>query len=37
MRYLPASVKVLPVEKNAGMKIWLARGESNAGNDFQNA
>lgn len=37
MRYFPASVKVLPVEKNAGMKIWLARGESNSGNEFENA
>lgn len=32
MRYFPASVKVLPVEQNAGWKIWLARGRDIAGN-----
>ena len=37
MRYFPASVKVLPVEKNDGWKIWLARGEDSAGNTYQNA
>jgi hypothetical protein len=37
MRYFPASVKVLPVEKNAGWKIWLARGEDRAGNTYVNA
>jgi hypothetical protein len=36
MRYFPASVKVLPVEKNAGWKIWLARGEDSAGNTYEN-
>jgi hypothetical protein len=36
MRYFPASVKVLPVEANAGWKIWLARGEDSAGNTYQN-
>lgn len=36
MRYLPASVKVLPVEKNAEMKIWLARGQDRAGNTYVN-
>jgi hypothetical protein len=37
MRYFPASVKVLPVEQNAGWKIWLARGEDSAGNQYENA
>jgi hypothetical protein len=37
MRYFPASVKVLPVEKNDGWKIWLARGEDSAGNTYENA
>jgi hypothetical protein len=37
MRYFPASVKVLPVEKNDGWKIWLARGEDSAGNTYVNA
>ena len=36
MRYFPASVKVLPVEKNDGWKIWLARGEDFAGNTYEN-
>jgi hypothetical protein len=35
MRYFPASVKVLPVEQNAGWKIWLARGRDTAGNIYQ--
>jgi hypothetical protein len=35
MRYFPASVKVLPVEQNAGWKIWLARGQDRAGNTYQ--
>jgi Phytanoyl-CoA dioxygenase (PhyH) len=35
MRYFPASVKVLPVEQNAGWKIWLARGNDSAGNTYQ--
>jgi hypothetical protein len=37
MRYFPASVRVLPVEQNAGWKIWLARGKDSAGNTYQNA
>jgi ectoine hydroxylase-related dioxygenase (phytanoyl-CoA dioxygenase family) len=36
MRYFPASVKVLPVEQNAGWKIWLARGTDSAGNVYEN-
>ena len=36
MRYFPASVQVLPVEQNAGWKIWLARGEDTAGNTYEN-
>ena len=35
MRYFPASVKVLPVEQNAGWKIWLARGTDSAGNTYE--
>jgi Phytanoyl-CoA dioxygenase (PhyH) len=35
MRYFPASVEVLPVEQNAGWKIWLARGRDGAGNTYQ--
>lgn len=35
MRYLPASVRVLPVEQNAGWKIWLARGTDTAGNTYE--
>lgn len=37
MRYFPASVRVLPVEQNAGWKIWLARGKDTAGNTYENA
>jgi ectoine hydroxylase-related dioxygenase (phytanoyl-CoA dioxygenase family) len=37
MRYFPASVKVLPVEKNDGWKLWLARGKDIAGNTYENA
>ena len=37
MRYFPASVKVLPVEANAGWKLWLARGKDTAGNVYENA
>jgi ectoine hydroxylase-related dioxygenase (phytanoyl-CoA dioxygenase family) len=37
MRYLPASVQVLPVERNAGWKLWLARGRDTAGNTYENA
>jgi hypothetical protein len=36
MRYFPASVKVLPVEQNAGWKLWLARGKDTAGNTYEN-
>lgn len=36
MRYFPASVRVLPVEQNAGWKIWLARGKDTAGNTYEN-
>ena len=35
MRYFPASVRVLPVEQNAGWKIWLARGQDTAGNTYE--
>ena len=37
MRYFPASVRVMPVEQNAGWKIWLARGKDSAGNRYENA
>ncbi|HEY0237625.1 MAG TPA: phytanoyl-CoA dioxygenase family protein [Friedmanniella sp.] len=37
MRYFPASVRVMPVEQNAGWKIWLARGRDSAGNTYENA
>ena len=37
MRYFPASVRVLPVEQNAGWRIWLARGKDSAGNTYENA
>ncbi len=36
MRYFPASVRVMPVEQNAGWKIWLARGTDTAGNTYEN-
>jgi hypothetical protein len=36
MRYFPASVRMMPVEQNAGWKIWLARGEDRAGNTYEN-
>ncbi len=36
MRYFPTSSKVYP-EKNAGHKIWLARGKDIAGNHYENA
>ncbi len=35
MRYFPLTSKVFP-EKNGGHKIWLARGEDQAGNQFEN-
>jgi hypothetical protein len=35
MRYFPASVQVLPVDANAGWKIWLARGKDSGGNTYQ--
>ncbi|BDI32500.1 syringomycin biosynthesis enzyme [Capsulimonas corticalis] len=34
MRYFPTSSKVYP-ERNAGHKIWLARGEDLAGNQYE--
>jgi ectoine hydroxylase-related dioxygenase (phytanoyl-CoA dioxygenase family) len=36
MRYFPSSVRMQPVEQNEGWKIWLARGEDLAGNDYAN-
>ena len=36
MRYFPLTTKVFP-EKNVGHKIWRARGEDQAGNQFENA
>lgn len=36
MRYFPSSVKMMPIEANAGWKIWLARGEDQAGNTYEN-
>jgi ectoine hydroxylase-related dioxygenase (phytanoyl-CoA dioxygenase family) len=36
MRYFPASVKVMPVEQNAGWKVWLARGKDTAGNTYES-
>jgi len=35
MRYFPASVKMLPIEENAGWRIWLARGKDTAGNTYE--
>lgn len=35
MRYFPTSSKVYP-ERNAGHKIWLARGRDLAGNAYEN-
>jgi Phytanoyl-CoA dioxygenase (PhyH) len=35
MRYFPLTTKVFP-EKNVGHKIWLARGNDQAGNHFEN-
>jgi ectoine hydroxylase-related dioxygenase (phytanoyl-CoA dioxygenase family) len=35
MRYFPASVKMMPIEQNAGWKIWLARGKDIAGNTYE--
>jgi hypothetical protein len=35
MRYFPASVRMLPVEQNAGWRIWLARGTDRAGNTYE--
>lgn len=35
MRYLPASVRVIP-EANPGFQVWLARGKDRAGNSYQN-
>lgn len=36
MRYFPATVKMLDHERNAGHRIWLARGEDWAGNSYAN-
>ena len=36
MRYFPSSVKMQPIPLNEGWKIWLARGEDLAGNDYAN-
>lgn len=36
MRYFSTEARVIP-EKNAGHKIWLARGEDRMGNSFVNA
>ena len=36
MRYFPSSVKMQPIPENEGWKIWLARGEDLAGNDYAN-
>jgi len=36
MRYFSASVKVLPIDRNAGHRLWLARGKDRAGNTYQN-
>jgi ectoine hydroxylase-related dioxygenase (phytanoyl-CoA dioxygenase family) len=36
MRYFPTTTLVYP-ERNRGHKIWLARGEDLAGNQFENA
>ena len=36
LRYFPTTTQVYP-EKNAGHKIWLARGEDKAGNVYENA
>jgi ectoine hydroxylase-related dioxygenase (phytanoyl-CoA dioxygenase family) len=36
MRYFPSSVKMQPIEANAGWKIWLARGRDLAGNAYVN-
>ncbi|MGL4176319.1 MAG: phytanoyl-CoA dioxygenase family protein [Dermatophilaceae bacterium] len=37
MRYFPASVRVLPVPRNEGHRLWLARGTDTAGNTYVNA
>jgi hypothetical protein len=37
MRYFPSSVRMQPIPLNEGWKIWLARGEDLAGNDYANA
>ena len=36
MRYFPSSVKMQEVPQNEGWKIWLARGEDRAGNEYEN-
>lgn len=37
MRYFPTSVRMQRVPINEGWRIWLARGEDRAGNDYANA
>jgi len=37
MRYFPTTSHVLPIDRNAGHKIWLARGVDVAGNRYENA
>jgi ectoine hydroxylase-related dioxygenase (phytanoyl-CoA dioxygenase family) len=37
MRYFPASVRMLPVPRNDGHRLWLARGHDTAGNRYVNA
>lgn len=34
MRYFPATVRILPHERNRGFKVWLARGRDRAGNTY---
>jgi ectoine hydroxylase-related dioxygenase (phytanoyl-CoA dioxygenase family) len=36
MRYFPSSVRMQPIEANAGWQIWLARGRDLAGNAYAN-
>jgi hypothetical protein len=36
MRYFPASVAMLPVDRNEGHLLWLARGRDTAGNTYAN-
>ncbi|GLV55340.1 hypothetical protein KDH_21870 [Dictyobacter sp. S3.2.2.5] len=36
MRYMSADTRIIP-ERNAGHKLWLARGQDRAGNSYMNA